>query len=399
MFRLNTLAIRALGRAATAGPSEMAGPSEISIDARLYRVREACGELCNLSRPIAPPRHDEPFGCARAHVDCAALFADGTGIDANAPGKAVPRAIPSRWLPEFTMHGRIPLVTGSASFYDREPERNRGERLAPSSGRLPSTKETIAWSAAEINRSLARSIYVPYRARGAMKRAFRALAGKQSFRGQQFLVVGSHTPWVEALLLRNGALHVTTLEFARIRTIHPSLTPLTPDEFLRAWRAGALTLFDGVVSFSSVESRSLSTGVARGSEAASQPSCPARSSHLLKCAHSSASPLVRCPQAFRAGALHGRVEPLGRRARHCTLLVRRAPPGVAPTRRPLRRRPARVQRAALVRAPAVSAPRHQLAAPPRARWRATLWRRRVQSDGVCVPANEWDVQGGKWSYR
>ena len=365
----------------------------MSIDARLHRVREACGELCNLSRPIAPPRHDEPFGCARAHVDCAALFADGTGIDANSPGKAVPRAIPRGWLPEFTMHGRIPLVTGSASFYDREPERNRGERLAPSSSRLPSTQETIAWSASEINRSLARSIYVPYRARGAMKRAFRALAGKQSFRGQQFLVVGSHTPWVEALLLRNGALHVTTLEFARIRTTHPSLTPLTPDEFLRAWRAGALPLFDGVVSFSSVESRSLS--IQTWHEGARQRRSRAALHAAL--AHSNAPILLlhRCTQAFRAGALHGRVEPLGRRARHCTLLVRRAPPGVAPTRRPLRRRPARVQRAALVRAPAVSAPRHQLAAPPRARWRATLWRRRVQSDGVCVPANEWDVRGGK----
>ena len=41
--------------------------------------------------------------------------------------------------------------------------------------------------------------------------------------GKNALVIGSETPWVEAILLAVGAKHVTTLEYNRIKSTHPQV--------------------------------------------------------------------------------------------------------------------------------------------------------------------------------
>ena len=41
--------------------------------------------------------------------------------------------------------------------------------------------------------------------------------------GKNALVIGSETPWVEAILLAVGAMHVTTLEYNRIKSTHPKV--------------------------------------------------------------------------------------------------------------------------------------------------------------------------------
>ena len=67
------------------------------------------------------------------------------------------------------------------------------------------------------------------------------------------LVIGSHQPWVEALALAGGAMHVWTLEYARLFTSHPRVTTLLPGEFLSAARGGRLPPIDVVITASSVE--------------------------------------------------------------------------------------------------------------------------------------------------
>ena len=44
--------------------------------------------------------------------------------------------------------------------------------------------------------------------------------------GKNALVIGSNSPWVEAILLAVGAKHVTTLEYNRIISTHPKVIQL-----------------------------------------------------------------------------------------------------------------------------------------------------------------------------
>ena len=41
--------------------------------------------------------------------------------------------------------------------------------------------------------------------------------------GKNVLVIGSETPWVEAIFLSVGANHVTTLEYNKIISTHPQV--------------------------------------------------------------------------------------------------------------------------------------------------------------------------------
>jgi hypothetical protein len=46
--------------------------------------------------------------------------------------------------------------------------------------------------------------------------------------GKNVLVIGSETPWVEAIFLAVGAKHVTTLEYNRIISTHPQVSHYDP---------------------------------------------------------------------------------------------------------------------------------------------------------------------------
>ena len=46
---------------------------------------------------------------------------------------------------------------------------------------------------------------------------------KEKVVGKRAIVIGSETPWVEAILLAIGAKHVTTMEYNRIVSTHPQV--------------------------------------------------------------------------------------------------------------------------------------------------------------------------------
>lgn len=88
--------------------------------------------------------------------------------------------------------------------------------------------------------------------RGALQRLILE-RGIRGVAGASGLVMGSETPWVECLLLNEGARLVTTFEYASINTGHerlraPPLRTVAADYF-----AGTLEQVDIVVSFSSLE--------------------------------------------------------------------------------------------------------------------------------------------------
>lgn len=74
-----------------------------------------------------------------------------------------------------------------------------------------------------------------------------------SVRGLRGAVIGSEHPWVEAILLAEGAAHVTTIEFGRITTDHPDISTLTIPDLKRNISALQAPLFDFVMTYSSLE--------------------------------------------------------------------------------------------------------------------------------------------------
>ncbi len=67
------------------------------------------------------------------------------------------------------------------------------------------------------------------------------------------LIIGSQSPWVEAIVLEIGAAKITTLEYADIVTDHPQLTTTTPDKLSAMFLDNPEPIFDAVVTFSSLE--------------------------------------------------------------------------------------------------------------------------------------------------
>ena len=71
------------------------------------------------------------------------------------------------------------------------------------------------------------------------------------------LVIGSISPWLEAILLEKGANHITTLEYTQIHSLHPNITVINPNQLRNSFLNGAFdnneNKFDAIVSFSSLE--------------------------------------------------------------------------------------------------------------------------------------------------
>ena len=83
--------------------------------------------------------------------------------------------------------------------------------------------------------------------------SFRDGVRRAGVEGKRLLVIGSAWPWIESLLLAEGAAHVTTLDYLPIEADHPRVTTLTLPHARRLYQAGRLGPFAGVVSYSSVE--------------------------------------------------------------------------------------------------------------------------------------------------
>ena len=66
-------------------------------------------------------------------------------------------------------------------------------------------------------------------------------------------MIGSQSPWIESLLLIHGADQVTTLEYAEIKSEHPQIHTVTPEQIRKAYLSGAAPKFDAMVTFSSLE--------------------------------------------------------------------------------------------------------------------------------------------------
>lgn len=70
---------------------------------------------------------------------------------------------------------------------------------------------------------------------------------------QNFLVIGSVRPWIEVILLAEGARHITTVEYNPYPCDHPNITTVSLSEFTNLVHSKLVHPFDAVVSYSSLE--------------------------------------------------------------------------------------------------------------------------------------------------
>ena len=72
-------------------------------------------------------------------------------------------------------------------------------------------------------------------------------------KNKNILVIGSTRPWIEAILLYEGARNITTLEYNPYPTNHQSIRTISPGDFARLVNQSEAPLFDAMVTFSSLE--------------------------------------------------------------------------------------------------------------------------------------------------
>ena len=70
---------------------------------------------------------------------------------------------------------------------------------------------------------------------------------------KHFLVIGSIRPWIEVILLAEGAKHITTVDYNPYPCDHPNITTVQLSEFIRLVHSKLVPQFDAMVSFSSLE--------------------------------------------------------------------------------------------------------------------------------------------------
>ena len=73
-----------------------------------------------------------------------------------------------------------------------------------------------------------------------------------SVKDKHVLVMGSQTPWVELIMLNKGAKNVTTFDYIKMKSDHPQIEVLTPDELSEKFLKDHVQ-YDAVVTISSLE--------------------------------------------------------------------------------------------------------------------------------------------------
>lgn len=76
---------------------------------------------------------------------------------------------------------------------------------------------------------------------------------QQFVRNKTAIVVGSQTPWAETTLFKNGAKHVTTIEYMKITSDYPNFSSLLPSEVASKYLKHQWSHVDFAFSYSSLE--------------------------------------------------------------------------------------------------------------------------------------------------
>ena len=211
-------------------------PSKLFKNFRyLENIWQDCGELCNTSRDgISGPY----FNLVNTTIQCKKLFKN-EDFDRGHGEAHAPKEIPKELLQEFTMNGRLKIQKW---YFDRKY--------------LGGKARSPIWSKDDVERQidLARKGKLPGAYNTPETNALRdGLKHAPHVKNGRILVIGSESPWVEASVLEAGAREVVTLEYGTIISKHAKIKTMVPSQFRQKYLNGTLGLFDGIVTFFSVE--------------------------------------------------------------------------------------------------------------------------------------------------
>jgi len=200
-------------------------------------IAGSCGELCD--QFSNKPKYNFFINIRKAKVDCIAIF-ENKLIDSPSPG-IPPRwnEIPKRIQDEFTHFG---LIKKADWYID---EANLGGDM------LTQTVYTSQHIQNMVEMVKQGTPYENYH--GGARDIEAAIDQYCNVTGKHILVLGSQSPWIEAILIYKGASKVTTVEFGDFRSEHPQLEYITPQKFRTNFLNGSLPIFDHVFTYSSME--------------------------------------------------------------------------------------------------------------------------------------------------
>lgn len=201
----------------------------------LDSIIKSCGEVCDTTIKGKP---DKYFDQVTKNFDCPALFSN-PDIDLPLQVERPPRKIPAWALDHFTYQGRIDLDDDFRD--DSKPDTN------------PNVYDFSKLRYENINILLDRDRFASGYGKEESMKVNKFIKDHLDVKGKQVLVIGSESPWIEIMALRNGAKHVYTLEYSKINNEIEDITTLLPSEFNKMYLEGKLPEFDAVISYSSIE--------------------------------------------------------------------------------------------------------------------------------------------------
>lgn len=218
-------------------------PWKQELFSRLDRVREVCGELCNISNAEDYESKSKKGADGKtsfvAHVDCDKIMGSE---DIDAGDITVPKKIPEELYKYYSLDGLIRLSYGQ--YWNNV---YLGDKAY---------KGNNVWSEEFISEQIklaANDALTGTYGLGVTGNLKNMLQKNFDLNGKSILVIGSEKPWVEVLCLSLGAANVTTLEYGEIISEHPQITTYTPEKFRAKYKEKTLDFFDGVVTASSLE--------------------------------------------------------------------------------------------------------------------------------------------------
>ena len=215
---------------------------------QLLLLKEDCGDVCDTSDRFKQP--GKYFDNIKKEFECDFLFESDL---------EVPRILDEQYDEEFQQPLRAwkipPEILEMFTYEKRVPF-----ALMPmdDSKWTAQKDEELIWTQSDIE--LLKEVFKSGTMRGGygvetVKNMSEIMQNHmlEQINGGHVLVIGSQTPWIEAMLLVFGASKVTTLEYSKITSEHPQIEVVTPDVLRDQYNAGNIPQFDAMVSFSSLE--------------------------------------------------------------------------------------------------------------------------------------------------
>lgn len=194
----------------------------------LQQIKKSCGTLCKLDHYFSQRYHSWT-------PDCQSLLHEPL-FHQPAIRWPPPLRLPITMLSDYTMLGKMRVSEGQML-----------DRTAGASAHW--TEEYIEDKCRAVANGTWLGSYNSLAAIDAIRNAVQSLGVTK----KHIVVIGSTTPWVECILLNEGAGHVTTLEYGPVVSSHPRLSAIRPYLISEMVKNRSMPSFDGMVTFSSIE--------------------------------------------------------------------------------------------------------------------------------------------------